>query len=63
MAIDLHDQPSRPYHDFDVTDTELSNDQPPHEYEGFRSFGWPEVLSFAVYIVFMTLLIIGWMSS
>jgi hypothetical protein len=44
MAINLHDQPRRAYHDFDVTDTELSNDQPPHEYE-HHGIGVAEVLA------------------
>jgi hypothetical protein len=63
VSIDLHDQPHGSYHDFDVTDTELSNDRRPHDYYGFRSFGVPELLGFAVFIVFGATLIYTWMTA
>jgi hypothetical protein len=44
MAVDLRDQPDSSYFAFDITDTELSNDQPPHEYE-HHGIGVAEVLA------------------
>jgi hypothetical protein len=61
--VRVGDQPESSYFAFDVTDTELSNDRRPHDYYGFRSFGVPELLGLAVFVVFGATLIYAWFSA
>jgi hypothetical protein len=62
-GLNVTDQPESSYFAFDVTDTELSNSRRPHDYYGFRSFGVPELLGLAVFVVFGSSLVYAWMTA
>jgi hypothetical protein len=41
----------------------LSNNRRPHDYYGFRSFGVPELLGLAVFVVFGASLVYAWLTA